>query len=139
MGQLKQVTWKNGASGGMNCWAGLNARTNSIAFVIANINSPHTDSVGQQLLAGPPPKRSVVTVSSEVLSGYVGSYRFPGTGHMFNITCVNSAVCDALQVRTASSELELFPFADNMFFLANISSQEIYFLKQELVLQVFAI
>lgn len=119
-GNKNTITWHNGGTGGYRAFTGFLNDTNRGVVVLTNSVSS-VDGVGMKLLDAPVtlelPKKAefpdVVEISNEALDIYIGKYQL-APEFIITITRKNNQL---LLQATGQPQFEIFPSAENKFFL----------------------
>jgi CubicO group peptidase (beta-lactamase class C family) len=122
------IVWHNGGTGGYRTFIGLAPSRRVAVVVMTNSAGEGADDVGMHLLNAaiplapkptPPKQRTSITVSREVLQGYVGTYQLTPQ-FLLEVTLGESG----LQVRpTGQSISDLFAESETEFFFKVVDAQ----------------
>jgi CubicO group peptidase (beta-lactamase class C family) len=121
-----EIAWHNGGTGGYRSFIGFNRTNRTAVVVLSNMSTAAgADDIGRHLLdAGFPlmqatAARKAITVTGELLEGYVGRFELAPT---FIITITREGTRLFLQA-TNQPRFELFAETERKFFLKEVNAQ----------------
>jgi len=119
-----KIVWHNGGTGGYHAFAGFDPKR-GVGVVVLNNSTHSTDDIGRYLinpdspLTEPPPERTEVAVSAEILETYVGTY--PITPDFALTITVDDGTLWAQA--TAQNNFQIYPESETEFFYKVVDAQ----------------
>jgi CubicO group peptidase (beta-lactamase class C family) len=121
------TTWHNGGTGGYHSYIGFKKDPPRAVVVLANSEN-NIDDIGQYLLGDradvadfqPPKTRKEVKIDPNILSAYVGQYKFPASGQTLTVTRDDNRLFARL---TGQQNVQVFPESDTDFFYKVVDAQ----------------
>ena len=120
----RTIVWHNGGTGGYRSFSGFDPDKGVAAIVLTNSNRS-ADDIGMHLinanvpLREPPPERTEIELSTDILGTYVGEYRL-ASGLVLTITVKNGGIWSQA---TGQSDFQIYPESETEFFYKVVDAQ----------------